>query len=96
MEDMQESRRHKAKLLFPSVLNAGPAINVTTVPNMKDDLRKLENFMHKELKVGWNHATLNTYLEKRMIPRGLLLKKNTTATYPPEFHTEWNDILSKC
>lgn len=52
--------------------------------------------MHKELKVGWDHATLMVYVEKRMIKRGLRLKKNTTTTYPPEFHADWNDALSKC
>lgn len=52
--------------------------------------------MHKELRVWWDFTTLNTYMEHKMIPRGLRLNKNTTSVYTPEFQSQWEKALSNC
>lgn len=64
--------------------------------NFKSLMRKLENALQKELKLWWDMTTLNAYIEKEMIPRGLRIKKAVTSSQPPEFTVKWNTILSEC
>lgn len=71
MADTQEIRCQKAALLFSSVPSIVTINNEVSGTTMKEDLHKLGFLLHKELRVGWDHVTLNTYLEKCMIPCGL-------------------------
>lgn len=50
----------------------------------------------KELKVWCDSTTLDNYVNKNMIPRGLRIKKTPTSTYNEDFTTKWNLILSDC
>lgn len=52
--------------------------------------------MTQHLRVRLNIVTLKQYLEKKMIPRGLRLKKNPTFSMTPDCTTKWNSILSDC
>lgn len=94
MTDYFQARQHKAANLFTTDINQ-PLNNVTTGDtNAENNFRKLESLMHKELRVWWDFTTLNTYMEHKMIPRGL--KKNTTSVYTPEFQSRWDETLSNC
>lgn len=56
----------------------------------------LEKHMEQHLRMWWKVATLEHYAKKKMIPRGLRLKKNTTCTALSDFVTKWNEILTDC
>lgn len=59
-------------------------------------MKKLENSMRKEFKIWWDVTTLNAYIEKRMIPHGLRIKKVAAIPQTPEFTDKWNETLSEC
>ncbi|XP_073412599.1 uncharacterized protein [Dendrobates tinctorius] len=59
-------------------------------------IKNLEHKMSKKIKTWWNHNSLNVYLEKEMIPRGLRLRKKATAHFSEEFQRKWENILSTC
>lgn len=56
----------------------------------------LEKHTIQYLKVMWNVVTLEQYLHKEMISRGLRMKKNPTFSATEDFTCKWNAILSNC
>lgn len=98
MSDYYQTRQHKAAGLVATTNRqvCTKDSGTTNLTNVESDFRKLELRMQKELKVFWNHTTLNSYVKSQMIPRGLRMRKNTTSMCTPEFQTQWNDALSKC
>ncbi|XP_069609164.1 uncharacterized protein [Ranitomeya imitator] len=93
---MNESpeRARKAAQLFSMDLSS------TTDRSESDlfstDVNKLEKLMINEMKVWWDFTTLDNYVQKDMIPRGLRIKKIPTTIYSQQFVDEWNMILSNC
>lgn len=63
---------------------------------MKTQMLSLKKLLIKELKTLWDLTTLERYLQKYMIPRGLRLRKLPTFIYDSDFLTKWNLILSDC
>lgn len=63
---------------------------------VKQSMWKLEKLKGKELRTWWDATTLKSYISKKMIPRGLRLKKFPTSNYSESFTTEWNDTLTDC
>lgn len=66
------------------------------VANHKDCTKKLERLMLNESRIWWDQNTLQTYLDRKIVPRGLRLKKVPTFVYSEEFLIRWNDLLSDC
>lgn len=64
------------------------------------DLKKLMFTLEKQraqhIRTTWNILTLEQYLEKKMVPRDLRLKKNPTFPVSEEFTSKWNEILTDC
>lgn len=52
--------------------------------------------MVQETKIWWDSITLQKYVDKNMIPRGLRIKKIPTKFYSELFKEEWNNVLSAC
>lgn len=50
----------------------------------------------KETKIWWDFTTLKKYMEFKMVPRGLRLKKILKTIYNDEFLDKWNSILTEC
>lgn len=61
-----------------------------------DKIRALEKLMIQENRVWWDSITLQKYVDRNMIPRGLRMKKVPTTIYSDTFKEEWNLILSTC
>lgn len=64
--------------------------------NHIDYNKKLERLMLNESRIWWDQNTLQTYLERRIVPRGLRLKKVPTFVYSEDFLSKWNELLSDC
>lgn len=64
--------------------------------NVEEAIKKLEGLIQKELRTWWDRSTLSSYVEKKLIPRGLRIKKIATTVYSEAFQNEWNDILTNC
>lgn len=92
MSNHQRNRTDKAAKLFANNVETTAPASVEA----KQNLRKLEKLIFREMKIWWDQTTLKSYIERKMVPRGLRLKKSTTFPYPPEFQIKWDDILSKC
>ncbi|OCT99700.1 hypothetical protein XELAEV_18005484mg [Xenopus laevis] len=57
----------------------------------------LERCLFREIRAWWDVATLEKYLQLKMVPRGLRIKKFPTfTTEDKEFTTKWNLILTDC
>lgn len=56
----------------------------------------LEKLLMKETKIWWDFTTLKKYVEFKMVPRGLRLKKIPTTIYNDSFLEKWNSILTTC
>lgn len=48
------------------------------------------------MRAWWDKVTLQKYIQKDMIPRGLRLKKIPTTVFSENFKTDWDSILSRC
>ncbi|XP_071995394.1 uncharacterized protein [Engystomops pustulosus] len=59
-------------------------------------MQELEIQMSDQVKIWWDYTTLQSYLERAMIPRGLRIKKLPTVVYNDDFSKQWNQILSEC
>lgn len=66
------------------------------IVQLKIHMLQLEKLLTKETKVWWNLSTLENYLQKDMIPRGLRMRKNPPAIYGKGFVSRWINILSLC
>lgn len=64
--------------------------------NLKSLMKNLELALRKELKLWWDTTTLNAYIDKKMIPRGLRIKKVATGIQTADFTKKWEDTLSEC
>ncbi|XP_056425863.1 uncharacterized protein LOC130367467 [Hyla sarda] len=56
----------------------------------------LKNLLHKRMKIWWNRSTLEQYLTKNFIPRGLRIQ--TFPSYgrdDEEFCTKWEEVSTK-
>lgn len=49
--------------------------------NIQECFSNLERLLTSELKTWWDHKSLKMYFEKKMIPRGLRLRKTPTMIY---------------
>lgn len=63
---------------------------------LKSTMLKLEALSIKETRLWWDCTTLQSYVDKAMVPRGLRIKKFPTFVYPDTFKKEWEGILSDC
>lgn len=88
---MSRSRQEKAASVFNDGQEQGQKHLEFT-----SSLQNLEKLKLQESRVWWDHTTINKYLSKDMIPRGLRLKKIPTTIYSDAFVIEWNQILSTC
>ncbi|OCT91367.1 hypothetical protein XELAEV_18014420mg [Xenopus laevis] len=53
--------------------------------------------LFREIRAWWDVATLEKYLQLKMVPRGLRIKKFPTfTTEDKDFTTKWNLILTDC
>lgn len=59
-------------------------------------MSSLERMLVKELRTWWDCTTLQKYVDKEMIPRGLRIKKKPTSTYSETFLAQWQSTLSDC
>lgn len=73
-----------------------PDTDTNDIVQLKITMSKLENLLHKETKTWWDSSTLQQYLEKDMVPRGLRIKKHPTTLYGDDFADKWNCVLSDC
>lgn len=68
--------------------------------HVNKDIKKkncpLEKLLGKEMKIWWDFKTLQKYVEKQMVPRGLRIKKFPTVKYSEPFLEKWNTILMDC
>lgn len=64
--------------------------------NSRQLANELEKYMSSQLSTCWTATTLEQYVEKSMIPRGLRIKKNPTFQADESFNKKWNDTLSDC
>lgn len=87
--NMAEKRTKAAELFSTNPCNALRNDAIQT-------MRELEKNMSQQLRTCWNTTTLEQYLEKGMVPRGLRIKKNPLFQSTEEFQTQWNTILSEC
>lgn len=72
------------------------ASNVADTAALRKSLQSLEKLKSSEMRIWWDSNTLKTYMDRKMTPRDLRLKKIPTTVYSPEFLDSWNSILSKC
>lgn len=86
-------RLQKAALIFGSHHND---YNVSVQTDHLALLKKLKSLKLKETRLWWDQATLKSYIEKQMVPRGLRINKRTATVYSQTFTAEWNDILTQC
>lgn len=86
-------RLQKAALIFGSHHND---YNVSVQTDHFALLKKLKSLKLKETRLWWDQATLKSYIEKQMVPRGLRINKRTATVYSQTFTAEWNDILTQC
>ncbi|KAM4029807.1 uncharacterized protein ACNLHF_022317 [Anomaloglossus baeobatrachus] len=56
-----------------------------TLGEQDQDMFQLEKLLSKEIKMWWDLTTIQSYLDKWMIPRGLRLKKLPTTNYSKQF-----------
>lgn len=95
--DKHPERRNKAARLFDVDTKEVDNISHTNTEDNADQLvQQLDLLMQKELRTWWDYTTLNSYLDKKFIPRGLRIKKIATTIYPEPFQNEWNSILTNC
>lgn len=93
------NRASRAARLFELEEAAPACVNDTGVGGGNDletIMKQLERLLSKELRTWWDYTTLNSYLEKEIIPRGLRMNKAATTIYSDVFTQEWNAILSSC
>lgn len=64
--------------------------------NAETIIKQLNHLMQKELHTWWDYTTLNSYLEKKMIPCGLRIKKWQPPFSQMIFQQEWDNILTSC
>lgn len=87
------ARLQRAATLFNVNVNTtGPTPNT----ELKQLMWKLEKLKNTKKRGWWDAATLKTYVEKAIIPRGLRINKAPTAPHPEMFMTTWNSILTDC
>lgn len=67
-----------------------------TAGSYRQDMCTMEKLFLREAKTWWDLSSLRTYIEKRMIPRGLRMKKIPTTQFDNDFTTKWNNILTDC
>lgn len=79
-------------------------IDIDHVFQYKDDknmngeymINELSKLLNKEMKIWWDMVTLEKYLEKELIPQGLLINKEPSFTSTdPTFAERWNFILKR-
>lgn len=73
-----------------------PNTDTQDTVQLKVTMSKVENLLVKETKTWWDLSTLQQYLDKDMVPRGLRIKKHPTTLYGDEFVEKWNSILTSC
>lgn len=89
--DEEATRSLRAAALFD--------VNVTEVTHnveLKQLMWKWEKLKNKQTRIWWDAATLKTYVEKSIIPRGLRMNKMPTSVQTDTFMVEWNSVLSDC
>ncbi|CAJ0950878.1 unnamed protein product [Ranitomeya imitator] len=68
----------------------------TEASDIKDLKANIKNLLKKRTKVWWNKVSLETYLQKDIIPRGLRVQIYPTAECDSLFTNKWEDTLSRC
>ncbi|XP_044147956.1 uncharacterized protein LOC122936026 isoform X2 [Bufo gargarizans] len=65
--------------------------------NIKDLKLKIKDLLKKRIKIWWNKASLEQYLQKEIIPRGLRLQFFPAFEVDdPSFVGKWEDTLTRC
>lgn len=59
-----------------NIFNDPPPVSSDVSPTLKDSLYQLGGLFKKELKVWWDFTTVNKYVQRKMIPWGLSIKKD--------------------
>ncbi|KAG8593608.1 hypothetical protein GDO81_000903 [Engystomops pustulosus] len=86
-----DDRKKKAAMLFNTQGSTG--IQTQEYVILKG---RWERLLSKEVKIWWDAETLTSYLNRKMIPRGLRIKKMPTTIYSDLFLETWNQTLSDC
>lgn len=88
---MSKTRQEKAALVFNVEQEQS-----SQQYDFSEKIKDLEKLKLLESRVWWDHTTLQNYLDKGIIPRGLRIKKVPTTVFSEDFTKEWNEILSAC
>lgn len=64
--------------------------------DLKIQMTDLEELLSKEMRTWWDLSTLQSYVDKKMIPRGLRLKKFPSTVYNEDFKQQWENTLTNC
>lgn len=57
--------------------------------------QEYESLLTKECKTWWNLSSLERYMQERIIPRGLRIRKSPSPGSSPEFIEKWNTVLTE-
>lgn len=97
MFTFRQTKDYDLDFIFKGDSNITPGNDEFVDIELYDNFDDLEYLMCKELRVWWDKTTLSKYLENRITPRGLRLKKEPTFGRDNlEFISEWNEILNGC
>ncbi|CAJ0960772.1 unnamed protein product [Ranitomeya imitator] len=95
-EYMDFRKRDKTWINQLGVLFGEKSGSSTEAGEVKDLKANIKNLLKKRTKVWWNKVSLETYLQRYIIPRGLRIQIYPTAECDPLFTNKWEDTLSKC
>ncbi|OCT78081.1 hypothetical protein XELAEV_18029181mg [Xenopus laevis] len=97
MYAFREIKTHNLDAIFKG--ESTPSLNKSNFLDIEmfDCFDELELSMSKEVKAWWEKVTLSKYIENKITPRGLRIKKEPTfGKGDKEFITEWDEILDTC
>lgn len=79
-----------------NIIFSGSTPDTQDLLDLKIQMADLETLLTKEMRIWWDLSTLKNYAEKKMIPRGLRIKKFPSIVYTEDFKQKWQDILTTC
>lgn len=85
-----------ARLNMMTKMFSGMAQETQDTVDLKISMTELEELLGKEMRTWWDLSTLKSYIESKMVPRGLRIKKFPSMPYNDEFKQRWESILTDC
>ncbi|XP_069618158.1 uncharacterized protein [Ranitomeya imitator] len=74
-----------------------PAVSQNTSQEQKDLVYKYRHTLQRKTKIWWNKTTLENYLDKKIVPRGLRIQLYPTYELgEKDLVTRWTSAASKC